>query len=192
MLAVARGTGPVGSAIDWHEAPAEAMPIPDQTFDVVLCGMGLQFFSDRGAGLREMRRVLTPRGRLLANLPGPTPPPFEAMASAFTRHMGPDSAVFVHAVFALHAVDEVEALAADAGFSQVEVRSDRVPLRSPSPSEFLWQYVHSTPMAAVVARADDACIEALERDFSERCRDFVDEGGALTGAVRMTTLTANP
>jgi hypothetical protein len=44
-------------------------------------------------------------------------------------------------------------------------------------------------MAAAMAQVDEERREALERDFSERCRDFV-KAGALVGAVRMSTLTA--
>ena len=39
------------------KASAEAMPLPDASFDVVLCQMGLQFVPDKHAALREMRRV---------------------------------------------------------------------------------------------------------------------------------------
>ncbi len=189
MLAAAREGAPSDSSIAWHEAPAESMPLPDERFDVVLCGMGLQFFSDREAGLREMRRVLVPGGRLLANLPGPAPPPLEAMAEALARHVSPESASFVRAVFSLHDADEIRSLATDAGLDEVEVRSELVPLRLPPPADFLWQYVHSTPMAAVVAQVDEERLEALERDFTDRCEDFVQEG-ALVGGVRMTTLSA--
>jgi ubiquinone/menaquinone biosynthesis C-methylase UbiE len=41
MLAVARSATPTGMPIEWHEASAEAMPLPDASFDVVLCQMGL-------------------------------------------------------------------------------------------------------------------------------------------------------
>lgn len=187
MLAVAREAA--GSSILWHEAPAETMPLPDQSFDIVFCGMGLQFFSDREAGLREMRRVLVPGGRLLANVPGPTPPPLQAMAEALSRHVSPESASFVQVVFSLHDAGEIRSLARDAGFEDVEVRSEAVPLRLPPPAEFLWQYVHSTPMAAAVARVDEERRKELERDFSERCEKLMEEGAAV-GAVRMTTLKA--
>src|SRR3546814_11804165 len=36
MLAVARAATPVGMSIEWHEANAEATPLPDASFDVVL------------------------------------------------------------------------------------------------------------------------------------------------------------
>jgi SAM-dependent methyltransferase len=66
MLAVARSATPQGLAIDWHDASAEAMPLAT---NAVLCQMALQFFPDKVAALREMRRVLSPGGRLVVNLP---------------------------------------------------------------------------------------------------------------------------
>ena len=53
MLAVARASTRPDVSIDWHEPPAEALPFPDESFDAVLCGMGVQFFSDKEAGLRQ-------------------------------------------------------------------------------------------------------------------------------------------
>jgi len=53
--------------------------------------MGLQFFSDKEAGLREIQRVLVGGGRLVANLPGPTPSALEAMAESLAEHISPAS-----------------------------------------------------------------------------------------------------
>lgn len=61
-------------------------------------------------------------------------------------------------------------------------------LRLPAPKEFLWQYVHSTPMVSALASAGSDQLAALERDVCERWDEFVDDG-ALTFSVRMTTAT---
>ena len=189
MLAVARATAPSAVSIDWHEAPAEDLPFPDESFDAVLCGMGLQFFSDREAGLREFHRVLVPGGRLVANVPGPTPAPLEIIADGLARHIGPESASFVRAVFSLHDPDALRNLATQAGFEDVDVRSAVVSLELPPPAEFLWQYVWSTPLAAAVAQADEEHRAALENEVSEKCRAFAPTG-TLVGDVKMTTLLA--
>ena len=63
MLAVAR-TLLDEPNVDWHEGSALELPFPDGSFDLVTCQQGLQFFPDRPAGVREMRRVLKPGGRL--------------------------------------------------------------------------------------------------------------------------------
>jgi ubiquinone/menaquinone biosynthesis C-methylase UbiE len=189
MLEVAREAAGADHGIAWHQAPAENMPCPDAHFDVVLCSMGLQFFADRVAGLREMRRVLAPGGRMLASLPGPTPPPLQAMAESLARYVNPEVASFVHAVFALHDADEIEALATEAGFERVETRSAPMALELPPPAEFLWQYVYSTPLAGPMGQLDTQRRETLERDFVERCRVHARDNG-ISGGVRMTTLTA--
>ena len=156
---------------------------------MVLCGMGLQFFTDKDAALREFYRVLVPGGRLLANVPGPTPPPFQFMAEGLAQHVGPESASFVKTVFSLHNPHELHSLATQGGFEDVDVRSTETSLPLPSPAEFLWQYVWSTPLAAAVAQVDDERRAALENEFSENCRAFA-TAGMLTAAVKITTMRA--
>ena len=46
---------------------AEALDLPDESFDVVLCGFGVFFFPDPGRALREVLRVLRPDGRFAAS-----------------------------------------------------------------------------------------------------------------------------
>jgi SAM-dependent methyltransferase len=68
MLSVARSIVSTDVRSDgplhWQEASADKLPFPDGSFDVVYCQLGLQFFADRAAALREMRRVLDAEGRL--------------------------------------------------------------------------------------------------------------------------------
>ncbi|MBN2622567.1 MAG: methyltransferase domain-containing protein [Acidimicrobiales bacterium] len=172
MLEVAR----ISSAddIDWHEAPAEDIPVPDASVDLVLCSMGLQFFSDRDQAVREMHRVLAPAGRAVWCTPGPTPPLFQAIDEALTNHIGPGASMFVHAVFALHDPDEARRLMETAGFDRVRVETTTVPLRVAPPADFFWQYVQSTPLSAVAAELDEAERAALEAEVVERCAPFVD------------------
>lgn len=189
MLEVARSVTPSIASIEWCESSAEEMPLPDDAFDVVLCQMGLQFIPDKLAALREMRRVLVPRGRLLLNLPGPIPAPFVIMEEAWARHVSHDSGEFVRLVFSLHEADDLRALASSTGFRDVDVRSDVKELRLPPPADFLWQYVYSTPLAADVAELDGERRAALERDVCGEWQPFVESGG-LQLSVRMTTVEA--
>ena len=115
MLAVARSTTPPGMAIDWHEASAEAIPLPDASFDGVLCQMGLQFVPDKHAALSEMRRVLASGGHMILNVPGPTPQLFVIMEQALARLIGAEAAGFVNHVFSLHDTAQLESLISGAG-----------------------------------------------------------------------------
>src|SRR5262249_5625385 len=63
MLNVARSlktTGEAAAPIQWQEASADKLAFPNSSFDIAYCQLGLQFFADRPAALREMRRVLVP------------------------------------------------------------------------------------------------------------------------------------
>ncbi|MFW6085152.1 MAG: methyltransferase domain-containing protein [Gemmatimonadota bacterium] len=187
MIAVARASTPAEMDIAWVEAPAEDMPLSDDSFDVALCGMGLQFFEDRVAGLREMRRVLRDDGRAVLNLPGPIRPVFEVFERGLARHVGPEAAGFAAAVFSLHDPDEIRELAERAGFSDVRIDSTVGVLAVPPPEDFFRQYVHSTPLGAVVAGIDADRRATLAREVCDGWRDFV-EDGKLRLEVRMTTV----
>jgi ubiquinone/menaquinone biosynthesis C-methylase UbiE len=139
MLAVARASTPSGISINWYEASAEAMPLSDGSFDVVLCQMGLQFMPNKPAALREMRRVLDRGGRIYLNVPGPKPSLFGVMTEALARHIGPQAAAFGDTVFSLHDVEHMTKLLRDAGFREVDVRAKPKSLRLPAPADFLWQ-----------------------------------------------------
>jgi ubiquinone/menaquinone biosynthesis C-methylase UbiE len=191
MLAVAREVTPDATGIDWYEADAEAIPLPDDSFDVVLCQMSLQFISGRVNALREMRRVLAPEGRLVLNVPGPTPPIFEIFADALTKHIDREAAPFVYAVFSLNDADEIRQLARDAGFGETSVAQVMKHLELPRARDFMWQYINCTPMANAVAGATNEKRLALEREICERWQRF-SSGDGLDIAVGMTTLTALP
>lgn len=182
MLGVARSIAP---DIDWHEAGAEALPLGDDSVDVVLCSLGLMFFPDKVAALREMRRVLTSGGRAGVLVPGPTPEPMAILADAMANHIDPGLSGFVHAIFSLNDGDEIDGLFTKAGFGRVERRvlTPAIPLGSPR--EFLWDYVHSTPLAGVVAGADGTQRAALEDEVLDKWRSHVD-GDDFVMTVRNT------
>lgn len=189
MLAVARSTAPSGRSLEWHEASAEAIPLPDEAFDAVLCQMGLQFMSDRVGALREMRRVLAKDGRIVLSVPGPTTRVFDVLADAMGRHVKPEAAGFVRQVFALHDNAELHGLLEDAGFRDIDVQADLKTLSLPAAQEFLWQYVSSTPLAPVVAQVGDEARMALERDVVPHWKEF-EENGALKYRQRVVVANA--
>jgi ubiquinone/menaquinone biosynthesis C-methylase UbiE len=52
-------------AVDFRQGNASAIPLPEGSFDFVLCRAAFKNFSDPVGALREMRRVLKPEGRAL-------------------------------------------------------------------------------------------------------------------------------
>jgi demethylmenaquinone methyltransferase / 2-methoxy-6-polyprenyl-1,4-benzoquinol methylase len=52
------------STVEWVQGDALALPFPDGAFDVATVGFGVRNLDDLEHGLRELRRVLRPGGRL--------------------------------------------------------------------------------------------------------------------------------
>ena len=187
MLAVARHATPRDLTINWLEASADAIPLPDDSFDVVLCQMSLQFMPSQLGVLREMGRVLRPGGRLVLNVPGPTPPLFQHLADALTKHINSEAAHFVHIVFSINEPDELRQLATNAGFGQVDVSRQMKSLPLPAAQDFMWQYICSTPLANIIERATDQQRLALQQEICGRWRQF-SSGTGLALEVGITTL----
>lgn len=79
-------------------------------------------------------------------------------------------------VFSLHEPDELRGLVADAGFRRSDARGHSKTLRLPSPEEFLWQYVSSTPLAAAVAVLDGHARAAVTQDVVASWQPFTQQG----------------
>jgi ubiquinone/menaquinone biosynthesis C-methylase UbiE len=112
MLAVART---VDASIDWRDGNAASLPLRDgERFSLLTCHQGLQFFPDRAAAVREMRRAVAPGGRVgvacwrsLQDIPVALE--FNDIAE---RHVGK----IVDSRHSLGNGDTLEALLADGGF----------------------------------------------------------------------------
>ncbi|GGZ24187.1 MULTISPECIES: bifunctional demethylmenaquinone methyltransferase/2-methoxy-6-polyprenyl-1,4-benzoquinol methylase UbiE [Shewanella] len=59
-----RDKGIVGN-VSYVQANAEALPFPDNHFDIITIAFGLRNVTDKDAALRSMQRVLKPGGKLL-------------------------------------------------------------------------------------------------------------------------------
>jgi len=177
MLAVARSMAAAsGADIRWYETSAESIPLPADSFDVVFCQLGMQFIADKSAALREMRRVLVPGGRVLVSTSPPNPF-FDVVDQAMSRHVGADGGAFVRMVFSLNDPARIEQLFQSAGFRSVAVRTDRRLLRLPPAKDFLWQYVHCTPLTGLLSQLDSGQTAALESDVVRGWQPWSDEGG---------------
>jgi SAM-dependent methyltransferase len=180
MIDVARSTPvPGGAHIEWHVSDATSLQLPDDSFDVVLCQMGLMFMEDRPAALTEMRRVLALGGRLVVNTPGKIQPVFELMEQAIVDNISPELGGFVRAVFSMHDPVAVATLLRDAGLVDVSSTVSTSTFRLPGPAEFLWQYINLTPMGPFVAQATEAAQAAMERQVVDSWQPYVVDGATL-------------
>jgi ubiquinone/menaquinone biosynthesis C-methylase UbiE len=119
MLTVARRVAP---GIDWREGNATALPLRDgEQFDVVVCQQGLQFFPDKAAAVAQMRRALTPDGRLAVATwrSDDEIPLFRELRQVAERHLGP----IEDQRYGFGDAAPLEALLRDAGFHDVRCRT---------------------------------------------------------------------
>jgi SAM-dependent methyltransferase len=191
MLAVARSVPADGAPIEWHEADAATTGLPDAAYEAALCQLSLQFFADRAAAVREMRRLLAPGGRILVNVPGAPSPLFETFEQALADHVSRDAASFLASVFSLADASALERLLVDAGCDDVDVESGTRRVRLPPPEDFLWQYISSTPLAPGIAGVDERARIALTCDLAERWQPFVGDDGAMVIDLDVLVATAH-
>lgn len=126
MLAVAQShSAAMGVNAEWVEADAANLPFGDDRFDLAFCQQALQFFPNKPAALRELRRVLRTGGRAVFCVQRglDVNPMLKAQADALDAHVGEAAGSAVRAICGLPDGEEIRALFEDAGFQDVEVES---------------------------------------------------------------------
>ena len=149
VLDLASGTGSVGTQLagevvgldvsaaqlrlnplaDKRLGTAEHMPFGDSTFDVVVCGFGINHFARPLAALAEVRRVLVPHGRAALSTwlrPQADYTPKTIVLAALQRRAGRSRTLASEVVDALTdrvgSVDSLSGLLSEAGFVAVRAR----------------------------------------------------------------------
>ncbi len=172
MLAVARRyPAPEGAGIEWVEGNAVAHALPDDAFELVLCQQGFQFFPDRAAAAREMRRVLRAGGRVVLSVWQALhhQPVYEALSIAEARHLGVPLADMA-TPFSFGDAEALRAVLTDAGFQRIEIIPRSIEVHFPSPQRFvdltllaaasiMEEFTHQDP------EAHSSLVEAIRRDI---------------------------
>jgi enediyne biosynthesis protein CalE5 len=113
--------------VEFREADAEQLELPDEQFDAVLSRNGLMFFPDLRAALERMRAALVGGGRVAAAVWGrPEQTPFIAVTHrTVARELElPPPAPGTPGPMSLSDADALESRLREAGFA--EVRSERM------------------------------------------------------------------
>jgi ubiquinone/menaquinone biosynthesis C-methylase UbiE len=186
MLVVARTLPSEGATIDWVEGSALDLPFPTGKFDLVLCQLGLQFFPDQGRALREMRRVLSPAGRVALSVYSPLvrTPGANAFVLALDRVLGSTASKIKRGEHSFNAPDELKSLLVDASFAEVEVQTVVQKIAFPSVLDYVRFQLLATPMAALLSDRAEADCQAAIKTVALETANFSDptmiEGGAFS------------
>ena len=113
------------NTIEWQTADAQALPFPDNTFDLVVCQFGLMFVPDKPKAFAEAFRVLKDDGIFLFNT-------WDKVQSNSFMHTGMEVLAglltdkppkFFEVPFSMHDEQKLAAFCTHAGFrnSQIEL-----------------------------------------------------------------------
>jgi len=197
MLAVAMSRAmSEGHSIEWREGRAETMPFPDDSFDLVLCQQGMQFFTEKQQALAEIRRILRTGGRVVGSLwRGLDHHPFFAkMNDVMARHIGVPA---LAAPFVMNDETELHTLLADAGFSEIAVSSHSLTARFPDPDDFV--AMEMDVIAAAIpsmqhldeqARSDMA--QTITGEAAELIREYTRDGQLAIPMHSFIAVAINP
>ena len=172
---------PPGAPVEWRQGDAVRADLSGEEFDLVVCQQGLQFFTDRSAGVRLMRRCLAPGGRaVVAVWRGlEVHPLYRALADAELPHLvslGADVTLAdLEAPFSLGDADELRRLVEEAGFEHVTLAETTIEARFPTPERFVerMEYAYAAVIPAFAADAS-AFADYLGR-ITRATRDIVAE-----------------
>jgi ubiquinone/menaquinone biosynthesis C-methylase UbiE len=179
MLAVARSLStPPGAPIIWVEGSAAATGLRDDSFEVVLCQQGLQFFPDKPAALREVRRVLVSGGRALFSTWKSMGPYHRAVGEALERFVGVEVATKFRAS-RVGLPDDVtlRRLFLEAGFREVQIRPSAMVVHLPAIETFVLGHLAGTPVAEAVASLSEEKRAALARQVKIALQPYADVEG---------------
>jgi ubiquinone/menaquinone biosynthesis C-methylase UbiE len=99
---------------------AQALSFSDETFDAVVCNLGLMFFPEPVRGLSEFRRVLRPGGRVAASVNTVPERSYNHQINVILTRYVPGLAEAVTRTFSLGEAHQLEELFREGGFSQIE------------------------------------------------------------------------
>jgi ubiquinone/menaquinone biosynthesis C-methylase UbiE len=186
MLAVARSARQPGTPIEWIEGSALDLPFGDESFDLVLCQLGLQFFPDRSRALREMRRVLRGPGRIAVSVFSAieqTPAAY-AFVQALDRHLGPGASATKRAEHIFGNAEELRIVLSKEGFEQVDVQTVTQGIVFPSLLDYVRFQLIATPMAGLLVNRSELDREETIEAIAAYAASLLDpkmlQGGRLS------------
>lgn len=180
MLDVAKRLA--GESIEFVESNAQSLPFDDASFDVAFCQQGLQFFGDRAAALKQMHRVITPRGRAVCAVWRGLDhhPVMDLLDRVMGRYLPEESLEGSDAPFWLGDLAEVRGLFRDAGFAAVRIRTHVGEVRFDSATRMVKGVTGAhAPLGAAIAELDEEVRAAMFREVGAAFATYADDYGVM-------------
>ncbi|MGI9615929.1 MAG: class I SAM-dependent methyltransferase [Acidimicrobiales bacterium] len=168
--------------ISWHESDASSLTFGDDSFDVVTCHQGLQFFPDPHAAMAEVRRVLRPNGKLAVAVWGradanPWP---AALADAVRSLLGDAAGDSMLAVCRLGDADDLAPILDQAGLDDVVLRHRQRTASHPDITRAIAGQLDAMPSGSTVGDLDADQKDELAATMRKLLADHTSTTGELT------------
>lgn len=169
------------SNITFHQSPAERLPFPDNTFDVVVGRLSAMFFVDPKSALGEILRVTKPGGRIVLLVWGSREAnPFFSVISEVLNQFVPAEPEDEDAptAFRFARPGKLATVFADAG--AIEVTEETVPFRIAHPIdvEGFWEMrtEMSDTLRGKLAQLDSEKLAAVKAATTEAVAEYFEDG----------------
>jgi ubiquinone/menaquinone biosynthesis C-methylase UbiE len=167
-------------------ADGQALPFAGDSFDAVVCQLGLQFFPDPGLGTKEFRRVLRDGGRAgICVISTPDRAPMWGVLADVLGRLLPEQRPIVQLSFSLADPALLESLLISAGFQEVRVERQTREGSFDSFDEY-WEPIEagigSIPQTYLTL--SDPARRAVRQEVRTRLAEF-QSGGRLRMSVEM-------
>lgn len=173
--------------VELRKMDAEHLEFADQTFDIVICALGLFLFPDMETALNEMYRVCKPDGLIGVSMFGLPPIPFDpGMTVFFQQAVEYGEGVMMPQQLA-YTPDQVEAMLARPGFQAVGTCSE-VNEFIYSSAEDWWAFLLTIGPRPTILGMDEETRSRFKEEYFARLRPSFSQDGLHTSVTMIYSI----